>query len=178
MMMIAIAVVFGLPFTKPYTEIFPFPRDFFSGVQLLGYAAPTKKTLGSAEFLPGTADIPLLVETEEAYLNTGAVPKRYIVPDTVYLTSLHTDPESRTIETFSEKPYTLTLNTMYFPNWRAAIDNTDMPVSQDDYGRITIDIPDGKHTLRLWFGYQPVEIMGITISVIGLILFVIAVIAL
>ncbi len=170
---IALAVIFGYPFTHPYLEIFPFPALYFSRPQMLGYAVPTLKTMGTAEFLPKTADIGFLVNEEHAYLTNGVLPKKFIVPEgagTIVAQSIKQESLSATIQANRNLP--LTISTLYYPSWRATLDGNSLPVGHDRYGRIVLSIPNGLHSVHLNFSYTTIEVVGMVMSLCGTGLFV------
>lgn len=68
-------------------------------------------------------------------------------------------------------PATISLNLLYFPGWRAEVNQTPVAVHpQDGSGLLTVDLPAGDNTLELTFGPTPLRrTMGLvsTIAWIG-----------
>ncbi len=65
---------------------------------------------------------------------------------------LEAKPNSRQIATASAADCTLTLNTYFYPFWRARLENgAELPVRADDRGLLTIALPPGRHRLTLRF---------------------------
>ncbi len=171
---IILACIFGYPFTHPYLEIFPFPVSYFSQPQMLNVAVPTLKNMGTEEFLPATADVKFLNEEEQKYLTTGILPKKFILPaDSGTISAQTIRQESLSAAVHTTRNVTLTVSTLYYPGWRATIDGKSVPVSHDQYGRITVSVPVGVHAVKLYFGFSAIEIAGIAISLIGIVFFVI-----
>ncbi|MBU1327127.1 hypothetical protein KKB64_04655 [Patescibacteria group bacterium] len=169
---VIVTVMAGYPFAHPYMDIFLFPRSFFSQPQMLGFAVPTLKTMGIAEFLPATADINFLVNEEQRYLTQGTLPEKFILPPdsgSVVRSSVKQESLSATIQ--AGRNLRLTVSTLYYPNWTASIDGKHVPISHDTFGRITLDVPAGTHDIRLRFGYSTIEKLGWSISAAGIVLF-------
>ena len=169
---IIVAVIFGYPFAHPNMDKFSFPRTYFSRPQMLGFAVPTLKTMGIAEFLPLSADINFLVREEQKFLNQGIVPEKIILPpDSGSILRSSVKQESLQLTIVANHPLVLTVSTLYYPNWTASIDQKRVPVSPDAFGRITLHVPTGTHDILLRFGYSAMEKLGWCISIVGIILF-------
>lgn len=169
---LVVTLLFGIPFTHPYLEIFPFPQAYFAKPQMLGYAVPTLKTMGVAEFLPESASVPFLVSEEKKYLDTGMLPQKFLLPSsTGTVITSHASQESLSANVSATTPTVLTVSTLYYPDWRAAVDGKQIALTRDNVGRMTVPVDRGTHIVTLWFGYSITEIIGIIISVVGMVLF-------
>ena len=139
---------------------------------MLGFAVPTLKTMGIAEFLPLSADINFLVREEQKFLNQGIVPEKIILPpDSGSILRSSVKQESLQLTIVANHPLVLTVSTLYYPNWNASLDGKSIPVTHDTFGRITLNVPLGSHNILLRFGYSAMEKLGLSISVVGIILF-------
>jgi hypothetical protein len=171
-LIITSSVIFGLPFTKPYIEIFPFPQTFFDQPQMLGYAIPTKKTMGTAEFLPKSADITFLVNEEKKYMESGVLPQPVIIPAADgTVTSVTKKQQSLMTNVSIKNPTSITISTFFYPGWHATINAKPLTIYADSVGRITAPIPPGNHKIAFSFGRSPVENVGIIISILGIVFF-------
>src|SRR5581483_6440070 len=57
-------------------------------------------------------------------------------------------------------PSTLTINTIYFPGWRAIIDSQALPIQYNNpNGVMQISVPSGVHQIRVWFGETPLRLV-------------------
>lgn len=65
------------------------------------------------------------------------------------------------------KPTTVVIPLAYFPSWKAYLDRMSVELFQDKKG-ILVDLPQGKHNLRLTFVQTPIEIIGNYISITAL----------
>ena len=74
----------------------------------------------------------------------------------------------------SPKEFTLTLNRFYFPSWSATLDNVSTEIKPSSpNGLITIQVPSGQHTIRIFLQPTVWQIIGATISILSLILLLI-----
>ncbi len=172
-LLIVLAVLFGYPFTHPYIELFPFPPSFFSRPQMVGYAVPTLKTMGTAEFLPATADMDFLKQEEHQYLAHGTLPEKFILPvGAGSVSNPVIRQETLSLAVHAGKDTSLTVSTLYYPDWKATVDGASVRVGHDRQGRIVLAVPRGAHTVKLYFGYSTVEYIGGVMSIIGIVLFI------
>lgn len=172
---VILTVLFGYPFAHPGIDVFSFPPSFFQQPQMLGYAIPTLKTMGIAEFLPQTASIDFLVSEEKAYREYGVLPQKFIIPNgSGTIISQSVKPESLSVRINANSEAPLTVSTLYYPNWRATLDGKHIPVSHDREGRITLTVPRGIHSIQLTFGYSTIELVGICFSLLGIVLFAVS----
>lgn len=169
---VTLAVLFGLPFTHPYLELFPFPQSYFKKPQLITYAVPTLKNMSIQEYLPATADMNFLMNEEQAYIHTGVLPQKFMLPEgTGQIESQIVKQESLSASLNTNVDTTLTVSTLYYPDWQATIDNRSTPMRHDTFGRITLPIPKGSHQVRLVFGRSVNEKIGIALSLLGIVMF-------
>lgn len=63
----------------------------------------------------------------------------------------------------------ITLNTLYFPGWKAFVDTKEVPISYESDGIIHVTVPFGKHVIRVVFADTPVRTIGNVISILSLV---------
>ncbi len=83
--------------------------------------------------------------------------------------------QEKDIQIQTDKTQNLPLNIAYFPAWQAFVDGKQTKLSQTPTGMI-LNVPKGLHNLKLIFKSSPAEIFGNTLSVIGIILIILAII--
>jgi hypothetical protein len=74
---------------------------------------------------------------------------------------------------FMDTAGTVTVNTLYFPGWTASIDGKEVPTNYRQDGIIRISVPQGSHTIRVWFTDTPVRKVADALSVISVAVLVI-----
>lgn len=165
---LAIVIICGLPFTKPSLDQFSFEKNFFEKPQLIAFALPTLKSMGSTEFLPKNMDMNFLFEKEQDYLNiTHTFPAKFEGDAKITNTKIKQETLAATID--ASKNTTITINTAFYPNWKATVDKEPTAITQDTFGRMQISVPKGNHLIQLRFGYSLIEKIGYAISILGLI---------
>ncbi|MBI4322068.1 MAG: hypothetical protein HY675_26555 [Chloroflexi bacterium] len=71
----------------------------------------------------------------------------------------------------AETATTIVLNALYFPGWVAYLDDVATPIGIDDpSGLIKVDVPAGRHTLRIDFVETPIRLLGDVVSALAAIL--------
>jgi hypothetical protein len=67
----------------------------------------------------------------------------------------------------------LRVKTFYFPGWRARVDGKEVPLrAQEGTGAILIDVPPGRHDVRLEFTDTPLRAIGEALSLLTLAAFI------
>lgn len=169
--LVILSIISGSPYTRPKVEIFPFNDKYFSQVQTFSSAPGTLKNMATGEFLPKSADINYIKEVEQNYLQTGKIPSKFEFADEARIENQETRVEKMSVSYESEKDNKLTVNSFYFPNWKAYVDGKKTVVEPDKEGRIRFGVvPEGKHRVDLVFGYLETEKAANIISLSGLIL--------
>jgi hypothetical protein len=70
----------------------------------------------------------------------------------------------------ADQPTTLVFEWFYFPGWRATVDGAPVDLTPTEpNGLIALDVPEGAHEVKLWFGPTPVRRAGVWISLGALI---------
>ena len=62
-------------------------------------------------------------------------------------------------------------NTLYFPGWKAYVDNVEVPIEPYDQnwrGIITFPVPEGKHNVRVVFEETKLRKFANALSIIGI----------
>jgi uncharacterized membrane protein YfhO len=74
-----------------------------------------------------------------------------------------------TLATSTAEPRFLVLSEMYFPGWRAYVDDVETPIYRANYLFRGVVVPPGQHTLV--FAYRPTAVLvGAVISLVALVL--------
>lgn len=163
---IVFSVIQGMPYTKPYIDIFPFPDSYFFQRQTVTSAPGTRKNMLIKEFLPLWAD--------ESFLNEEEIKDRreeMVITEgegSVRVVELGSEKISAQIE--AKDNITLTVNRFYFPNWKVYDRGVQTPIEQDNNGRILLSLDPGNHNLQLIFTVSGIEKIGYLISLLGLII--------
>lgn len=63
----------------------------------------------------------------------------------------------------------LVIDFVYFPGWYATVDGKSITVNATHDGLIQLEVPQGQHALRLWFGETPVRLLADMISFIAIV---------
>jgi hypothetical protein len=89
------------------------------------------------------------------------------LPDGARAVHVSRTAASDTYELKTSQPFQARLRTFYFPGWQAELDGRPAPiVVESSTGLITVSIPAGTHTLRLWFGNTPLRTVSDGVSLI------------
>ncbi len=89
-----------------------------------------------------------------------------ILPPGVEIEPLEHGPQHDIWRAQSDQPFTLEILTFYFPGWQAEIDGTPIAVRPSDpHGLITLDVPAGEHTIRVFLGATPAVNLGLSVTV-------------
>jgi len=100
-----------------------------------------KKVLTSDEFDPFTE---VILEEEVPYLSSG-VETQVQVEITSY------DINNLTLEVDNPADGFLVLSEIYYPGWKAFVDDQETKVLKADYALRAIQLPEGQHTVRFTF---------------------------
>jgi 6-pyruvoyl-tetrahydropterin synthase related domain len=102
-----------------------------------------------------------------------------ILPPGVEIEPLEHGPQHDVWRAQSDQPFTLEILTFYFPGWQAEIDGAPVEVRpSDSHGLITLDVPAGEHTIRVFLGATPAVSLGLDVTVgavvvlVGVVIFV------
>lgn len=92
------------------------------------------------------------------------------LPPDVTLTLLSNQPQESVWQVSTPDAFTLELLIYNFPGWAAEIDGTAVPItSSEPHGLITLPVPAGDHTLRVYLGSTPPRAIGNIISALALV---------
>lgn len=127
--------------------------------------------MGTMEFLPKTASSEFVGSLDASTPND--LPK--IPPDSsgfeIELKENTTDLIS--FDYRSSTPQSVTINTLFFPNWQASIGKLPLPLNYDSVGRIILSLPSSPETsavLIKWIN-TPLENLGMALSLASLLIF-------
>ncbi len=160
------SVVQGMPYTKPYIDIFPFPDSYFFQRQTVTSAPGTRKNMLIKEFLPLRADDSFLNEEEARDRREEMVITKGL--GTIRIVGSGSEKISARIE--AKDNITATVNRFYFPNWKVYDRGVQIPIEWDSNGRILLSLDPGNHNLQLIFTVSGIEKIGYLITLLGLII--------
>ncbi|HEX3052707.1 MAG TPA: 6-pyruvoyl-tetrahydropterin synthase-related protein, partial [Aggregatilineaceae bacterium] len=83
------------------------------------------------------------------------------------------ESDSSTIHVTTTEPRPVRFHQYYFPGWKATLDGKPVRVyAEDQWGLITIDVPEGEHTIKLHYAGTTIQKIGtaITIGSVGILL--------
>ncbi len=165
---ILLAIVAGRPYTNPAIDKFPFADSYFQKVQTVFHPPGTLKNMATREFLPQGADLSFLQNTQDEYLASGKLPSKFVFTEgsgKVLTEDLSAEKMQATVVSLGQSQ--LTVNTFYFPDWRAYIDRKQAVLDRDQYGRMRVWLPAGRHDVLFVFGVSNIEKAGDIISILG-----------
>lgn len=68
----------------------------------------------------------------------------------------------------------VSVHTLYFPGWKASVDNVVTPISFEADGIVRVNVPAGTHTLRVWFTDTPVRLIADYVSAASLVILILS----
>ena len=74
------------------------------------------------------------------------------------ITFKHYEPNELIYEVTSQAGGTVVFSEIYYPEWQAFVDDEEIPVGRADYVLRAINVPAGKHTVRLLFEPKSVTV--------------------
>ena len=80
--------------------------------------------------------------------------------------------EKRVIDIIAFTPSLLRVSTFYYPGWNAEVDGQAFIAAEKKSGAMLIEVPAGKHTIRLSFVDTPLRYYAKLISLISCLLIV------
>jgi hypothetical protein len=129
------------------------------------------------EWLP--RDVIPRLYSSELVAEPGAPPRAFAVEGKL-LSANETShgPTARTWQVVAGTNARLVFPLLYWPGWSAAIDGTPTPVRPaHSSGRLTLDVPQGSHTVVLRLGRTPVRLVAELVSLAALVLCVVLVVS-
>jgi uncharacterized membrane protein YfhO len=75
---------------------------------------------------------------------------------------------SKTFFVVADAPVHLVLRLFDYPAWKASVDGKNVPMSRTATGEITLSVPAGNSTVRLWFSQSWDRTLGLTITMFSL----------
>jgi hypothetical protein len=86
-------------------------------------------------------------------------------PDTVRLLSSGVRSQAWNLEVSASEPATLTLNLLYYPRWKAAVDGVLATLAAEEVTGFTqVRVPAGTHRIALRYETTTVELAGLVVS--------------
>src|SRR5574341_166343 len=176
--LVILPILFALPiFIPPDWENFgPADQLAMLDFELNGLALGTTST---GDFVPVEVDVVPNPNSDliESYRRGGPVDKvnRHTLPDGASVKVERHGPTYDVLTVSSPEPFVLRLYTFMFAGWRASIDGQPAPIEvAKPEGFITVPIPAGEHTVRVWLGTTPARSLAWLISALGGVMIVLA----
>ncbi len=126
-------------------------------------------TTYSSEFLPVTVKVRpegtqrLLDDYADGYPVDHA--NREALPEGVTLELLGNSPQASEWRVQADHAFTLEVLRFHFAGWQAAVDGAPVPIyPSDPHGFITLDVPAGAHTVRVFMGRTPANNLGLAVT--------------
>lgn len=161
LLVIVVALIFAFPMTKTIGNV-SYPSSFYfeyKGTTAFHNEATTIWVAGDA--------------TEKAKKNIEVIEGEATIKE------LSRDSKMHKYQVNAKSPVKLLDNTTYFPGWRANVDGVEVPIEfqdQNHRGLVVFAVPQGEHTVNVYFGETKMRLLADAISLLGvtiLILFVI-----
>ncbi len=116
--------------------------------------------LNDGWLLPDSA--PTLPRGAAALINgyeTGQLDKvaRDLLPVSVQADTIERSARQERLAVYARLPVTITLLTFDYPGWHAEIDGSEVPIVTTPDGFISVEVPAGRHEVKISFGSTPVR---------------------
>ncbi len=154
------------PSSPPVSGVLDILRD-----EVRGYLAAS---FTDGWLLPaGTATLPqpspqLLSSYQAGYVDHVA---RDRLPAATQVDVIAHSPQAERLAVKARRPFTLVLQTLYFPGWKALLNDQTLPAdAEPSSGLLTLRIPEGVYDLRVKFGGSGARDAGLGLSAIALLL--------
>ncbi|MFN4295096.1 MAG: 6-pyruvoyl-tetrahydropterin synthase-related protein [Thermoflexales bacterium] len=125
----------------------------------------------TGEFLPigvGRLPTPDAAWAEAAARNIAERLDRTSLPSGVTLRGSETMRLAAEARFESAQPFEATFRWFYFLGWQAEIDGQPAPIrAAEPFGFITVAVPAGAHTVRVFFGDTPLRRLAVALSLLG-----------
>ena len=100
---------------------------------------------------------------------------RTTLPDNAELDLIHNSPEYHEWQIDTDEPFTAEIYNFYWLGWRAEIDDQTVEITPSlHHGLITLPIPAGDHTIKVYLGSTPARDLGQFISGVSIIIVVLS----
>ncbi len=129
-------------------------------------------TTSTGDFVPAGVELvpgpnPDLLDS---YRDDGPIDKvnRHTLPEGAAVDIVRHRPTADLFTITSSEAFTLRLYTFMFDGWKASIDGQRVAIEvAKPEGFITVPVPAGEHTVRVWLGTTPARTLSTVISLIG-----------
>jgi hypothetical protein len=93
------------------------------------------------------------------------------LPENAELELIQNTPQSHTWHISTDEAFTAEIYNFYWVGWQAEIDGQAVDIMPSlNHGLITIPIPEGDHTIRVFLGSTPARDLGKVISIVSIII--------
>ncbi len=171
--LLALPLVFTLPIWAPpgWDSFGPTDRLAMLEFELKGLALGTTST---GDFVPTTVDLvpapnPDLIAS---YQDGDPIDRvnRHTLPAGTAVEIIRQRPTSDVFAITSDEAFALRLYRFMFAGWRATIDGQPIAIEvAQPEGFITVPVPAGSHTVRVWLGLTPARVVASGVSIASLI---------
>lgn len=168
---VAVAAVVVAGFAISRTMILSNEESDFSAKRLL--TTVNVSTTAFDEFFPTTASMDVdKTRLLADYVDGYPIDKfdRESLPPGASATLLHNGPEAHTWLVNSATPFEATILNYWWHGWAATVDGRPAPIAPTtDLGLISVSLPAGDYTLRVFLGSTPARDLGLWITALALI---------
>ena len=149
-----------------------FEEVYLSSMLDYEYNTSTIGTSAKGEFTPKTTLSYPDDQSLSNKLKTDPSPFRVIgIPKTASIKVLRTDPLDHLFIVDSDQAFKATYQMVYFLGWKTTINNSHQKISINNAnGLIGLEVPKGKHVVRIYFGTTPIRMLSSSMSVFSLVL--------
>ncbi len=179
-----LASILSLAFVLVTSFVYLYPRQPFVDMRgstladITAYELRTQTicTTGAGEFLPvGVKEHPSTSPMAQDYLAGRPVVKLNNepgrLPSFVQAEHLNYTAVADEYRFTSPQPFTARINTLYFPGWRAYLDDQPVPIEvSSPLGLIEVAVPAGEHRLSLRFEDTPIRTGANILSIFALLI--------
>jgi len=124
-------------------------------VELLGSEQDVLKEMGKGKFAYGAM---VLSSNPEMESSQYGLPAEAAEDSSQRVTITRPSPDRLSAKTASLNPGWMFLSEIYYPGWRAKVDDQEVRIFPADYAFRAVFVPAGKHKISFW--YEPVSFRG------------------
>lgn len=144
-------------------ELFERDADFYTNRSSIGYEVSKR----SDEYLPAGFVIPG---------DPSEIPSQTVSGNGIMIEEVVSKTGYYEVRIKATESAVATASLAYFPAWQVMIDGKEETVTPISQG-FSFIVPEGKHTVQVFFRQTPIEVLGNLISLIGIITITIGIIA-
>ncbi|MBI5081427.1 MAG: hypothetical protein HZB17_09025, partial [Chloroflexi bacterium] len=169
---VAIASFFFFSLPWAYHNVFKSLPDTVRPENIIHYEIASSQiaTTTMGEFLPiWVTEVPKPDSLLARYAADSIPSRLATLPEGVTCQVSNVKLNEEEVRCESPKDFNLTFNRFYFPSWAAALDNKPVGITPSQpQGLITLNIPSGSHTIKVFLQPTTPQIVGGLISLLSL----------